>query len=258
MSRTDGSLASVVSFSQAGTAIGGGLWTSRSTMMATTCVAMLRRGLPPARALRAAPVRCSCQAAPSPLGDEQHQLQEQRARAHDGLQPQVVDDEQRMNADPTQPGCARKPGSRTGESAHASDSAVQLAAEPLMVQAVAAKIGVPLAKTRLPIGDGVECEVDGASADRTVLVEAFAHQGAMRGAQIKKVSEDAFKLVTLAKGHTDMKLILAFADELAARSVLGRSWKAEALRLWGVEVLVVELPDDVRVGIHEAQVRQFR
>ena len=163
-----------------------------------------------------------------------------------------------MSADSPQPRRARKPGSGAGESTHASDSAVQLAAEPLMVQAVAAKIGVPLAKTRLPIADGVECEVDGASADGTVLVEAFARQGAMRGAQPKKVSEDAFKLVTLAKGRTDVKLILAFADELAAKSVLGRSWKAEALRVWGIEVLVVELPEDVRAGIHEAQVRQFR
>jgi hypothetical protein len=39
---------------------------------------------------------------------------------------------------------------------------------------------------------------------------------------------------------------------------LGRSWKAEALRIWGVEVLVVELHGDVRAGIHDAQVRQFR
>lgn len=69
-----------------------------------------------------------------------------------------------------------------------------------------------------------------------VLVEAFAHQGELRGAQLKKVSEDAFKLVTLARGRTGMRLIVAFADELAAKSFLGRSWKAEALQLWGVEV----------------------
>ncbi|HVW18629.1 MAG TPA: hypothetical protein VHB30_10320 [Solirubrobacteraceae bacterium] len=145
-----------------------------------------------------------------------------------------------------------------GKTVHPGDSAAQRAAEPLMVAAVAETIGVPLSKRRVRLAEGVHCEVDGASADGRVLVEAFAHQGAMRGAQLKKVSEDAFKLVTLARGRAGIRLIVAFADELAAKSFLGRSWKAEALRVWGVEVLVVELHGDVRAGIRDAQVRQFR
>ena len=145
-----------------------------------------------------------------------------------------------------------------GKTVHPGDSAVQRAAEPLMVAAVAETIGVTLAKKRLSLAEGVQCEVDGASADGRVLVEAFAHQGAMRGAQLKKVSEDVLKLVTLARGRTGMRLIVAFADELAAKDFLGRSWKAEALRIWGVEVLVVELHGDIRAGIRDAQVRQFR
>lgn len=145
-----------------------------------------------------------------------------------------------------------------GKTVHPGDSAVQRAAEPLMVEAVAQTIGVPLNKKRLFLADGVQCEVDGVSDDGKVLVEAFAHQGAMRGAQLKKVSEDAFKLVTLANGRADMRLIVAFADNLAARSFHGKSWKAEALRIWGVEVLVVALHGDVRAGIRDAQVRQFR
>jgi hypothetical protein len=141
---------------------------------------------------------------------------------------------------------------------HPSDSAEQQAAEPLMIEAVAKTIGVPLAKKRLRLADGAHCQVDGVSADGKVLVEAFAHQGIMRGAQPKKVSEDAFKLVTLAKGRDGMRLIVAFGDELAAKSFLGNSWKAQALRIWSVEVLVVELHGDIRAGIREAQVRQFR
>jgi hypothetical protein len=141
---------------------------------------------------------------------------------------------------------------------HPSDSAVQRSAETLVITAVAKTVGTPLTKTRFQLADGIECEVDGASADGLILVEAFANQGAMRGAQLKKVSEDAFKLVTLAKGRTDMKLIIAFADQRAAKSFLGRSWKAEALRLWSIEVVVVELTADVCSGITDAQVRQFR
>jgi hypothetical protein len=48
-------------------------------------------------------------------------------------------------------------------------------------------------------------------------------------------------------------MIVAFAEDLAAKSFLGRSWKAEALRIWGVEILVIELHGDVRTGIRDAQ-----
>jgi hypothetical protein len=145
-----------------------------------------------------------------------------------------------------------------GKTVHPGDSAVQLAAEPLMIAAVAEAINVPLTKQRLTFPGGSWCEVDGVSADGTVLVEAFAHQGKMIGGQLKKVCEDAFKLVTLAKGRGGVRLIVAFADYAAARSFMGKSWKAEALKTWGVEVLVVEVQGDVRDGILEAQVRQFR
>lgn len=127
-----------------------------------------------------------------------------------------------------------------------------------MIAAVGEAIGIPLAKQRITFPSGSWCEVDGVSTDGKVLAEAFAHQGKMIGGQLRKVSEDAFKLVTIAKGRDDMRLIVAFADEDAAKSFLGRSWKAEALRVWGVEPLVVELKHEVRDGIRAAQVRQFR
>lgn len=77
----------------------------------------------------------------------------------------------------------------------------------------------------------------------------------MRGAQLKKISEERFKLVTLARDRPGMRLIVAFADELAATSFLGKSWRAEALRIWSVEVLVIDLHGDVRDDLRDAQVR---
>src|SRR3954451_18916681 len=43
------------------------------------------------------------------------------------------------------------------------------------------------------------------------------------------------------------------ADPPRAAKPLGKSWKAQALRIWGVEVLPVELEGDVRTGIRDAQ-----
>jgi hypothetical protein len=145
-----------------------------------------------------------------------------------------------------------------GKTVHPSDSTPQLSAEPLMIAAVSEAIDVPLAKQRITFTNGSWCEVDGVSADGKVLAEAFAHQGQMIGGQLRKVSEDAFKLVTIAKDRNDMRLIVAFGDHEAAKSFLGKSWKAEALHLWNVEVLVVEIDDTVRDGVRAAQVRQYR
>lgn len=151
-----------------------------------------------------------------------------------------------------------KPVPTKGATVHPGDSEEQRDAEPLMIAAVAEAIGIPLSKRIVPMPDGARTEVDGVSADGRVLVEAFAHQGKMIGSQPKKVAEDALKLITLAKDRPNTRLIVAFADEQAAKSFLGKSWKAEALRTWGVEVLIVELHAIVRNGIRDAQVRQFR
>lgn len=153
---------------------------------------------------------------------------------------------------------ASEPTGDEGKVIQPGDSTIQRDAEPLMIAAVAEAMGVPLTKKKLTLPGGAYAEVDGVSEDGTVLVEAFAHQGKMIGAQLRKVAEDALKLITLAKGRTDMRLTVVFADDEAAKGFLGRSWKAEALRIWGVEVLVVELHGDVRAGIRDAQVRQFR
>ena len=66
---------------------------------------------------------------------------------------------------------------------HASDSGAQRAAEPLIVDAVAAFVGVELAAETIDLGDGVKVQIDGASVDRSLLVEAFAHVGPLLSGQ---------------------------------------------------------------------------
>lgn len=108
----------------------------------------------------------------------------------------------------------------------------------------------------LSLPDGPHVDIDGAARDRSVLVEVFAHQGRLRGAQFDKVARDALKLITIARQHPDARLMLAFGDEAASACVTGKSWLAEALRTWGVEVMVVSLEEEVRAGLVAAQARQ--
>jgi hypothetical protein len=58
------------------------------------------------------------------------------------------------------------------------------------------------------------------------------------------------------KGRDGARRIIAFGDPEAAACVTGKSWLAEALTTWEVEVLVVELDEEDRAGLRAAQARQ--
>jgi hypothetical protein len=139
---------------------------------------------------------------------------------------------------------------------HQSDSAVQLDAEPLILAALSAQLGTPLTPQRFTLPEGATADVDGASADGNVLVEVFAHQGALKGGQRGKIARDALKLITLGQARPGARLILALADPAAAKPLTAKSWLAEALATFKIEVIVVELDAAVRQGIRDAQVRQ--
>jgi hypothetical protein len=141
--------------------------------------------------------------------------------------------------------------------AHRSDSLEQREAESLIRAGVEAALdGTPLAPRSLKLPNGARLDVDGVDANETIYVEIFAKQGRLRGAQFHKVARDALKLITLTRGRADVRRIIAFGDDEAAACVTGKSWLAEALMTWQVEVLVVDLDDDVRAGLRGAQARQ--
>ncbi len=146
--------------------------------------------------------------------------------------------------------------SKRSRTAHASDSAVQREAETKIVDGVAKRIGVRLAKRSVELPGGASAEVDGVSEDYSVFVEAFARQGAMKGGQKRKVALDTLKLITLRRQHAGARAILAFCDRGAADSLTG--WAAEAVRMWDVEVAVVSIPQTLRRRLLETQARQFR
>lgn len=140
--------------------------------------------------------------------------------------------------------------------AHASDSTEQRGAEASIIAAASRYVGIALSPASLRLPGGARIDVDGASADGSVVVEAYAHQGALRGAQFHKVARDMLKLITLARARPETRLVLAFADAEAARCVTNASWLAEAASLWSVEVFVADVPDDVRAAVSAAQIRQ--
>jgi len=142
----------------------------------------------------------------------------------------------------------------------AGHSTEQQHAETVMRDTLAATLGVTLQPRRIRLPSGAHVAVDAISDDPPVLAELWAHQGPPKGAQSKKVLADALKLHHLA-GHLAVghRLILGLADHTAARDfTTARTWYADALRTLHIEVLVVDLPDDLRDRVRAAQHRQRR
>jgi len=146
----------------------------------------------------------------------------------------------------------------TDLSLHASDSTEQRTAEITIIAAVSDIVGLPLAPARITIDDA-RVEIDGASADRSVLVEAYARIGVVRGGQPKKLATDAFKLAWAGKKVSAQRLIIAVAGE-EADAYLRRpgAWLTAALRDANVEIIHVPLGAELRDSLTQAQTRQYR
>lgn len=147
--------------------------------------------------------------------------------------------------------------------AHPGDSRVQRRAEAVATRLLEERFGVGLAKRVIPLPGGGHLEVDAASDTPPILCEIWAHQGAPKSAQKAKVMTDALKLVyarslLVASGAAAPRLVIAFSDEPAARHFREKSWMAAALAELDVEIEVVELPQDVRTAVQQAQIRQRR
>ena len=145
------------------------------------------------------------------------------------------------------------------DAAHPSDSLAQRDAEVIIVAALSAKLGVPLAKSSIPTGNGGRVELDGASKDFSILVEAYAHQGVLRGGQPKKLATDALKLTWIGRLVGATRLILAVADEqVEAHLRRPKAWLTQALIDLDVEVVRVELDDATAAALRTAQTVQYR
>lgn len=141
------------------------------------------------------------------------------------------------------------------------DSKAQRDAERVMLDLLGQSLAVRLEPATIPLASGARVEIDGADEEQTMLVECWAHQGPPKPAQKNKVLADALKLTWIAQTmYPRPRLILCMSDSAAAAPFQSpsRSCGAQALQDIGIEVSLVDLPDDVRAAVGEAQIRQHR
>ncbi len=137
-----------------------------------------------------------------------------------------------------------------------ADSPVQREAETTIIGLASKLLHVELSERTVRLPGGSLVEIDGATKDLSVLVQAFARQGPMKGGQKRKVALDVLKLITVRKHHPDANVCLAFCDESARESITG--WAAEAIDIWDVKTFVVPLDEDLRNRLLRSQAMKFR
>jgi hypothetical protein len=141
--------------------------------------------------------------------------------------------------------------------AHPSASDAQQDAETALLRELERRFGFRVAGERVELGNGCYANVDGINREHRFICEIYCRIGKLQTAQVEKVASDVLKLgvIERALGGVWRKAI-CFADDTAANTLRNRSWLATAAQQSGVEVIVAQLPEDVRANVLVAQARQ--
>jgi hypothetical protein len=127
-----------------------------------------------------------------------------------------------------------------------------------MLAALGVRMNTIFMPTKIRLPEGGHVQIDGVDHEAGVYVEAFAHQGTLKVGQIRKVIMDAFKLAFLARTRPGAQMILLFSDPAASTLFTSKRWFAQAIRQLGVQVEVVDVPEELKARLNAAQKRQYR
>ena len=117
--------------------------------------------------------------------------------------------------------------------------------------------GFVLHKVNVSIGNGLRVEVDAANVENDFYGEICARLTKIQPAHIEKVSADMLKLQLIEhKLDHSCRKVLCFADLMWGKFFAGKSWVAEAARSFGIQIVVVKVPEEILLQVFAAQRRQ--
>lgn len=140
---------------------------------------------------------------------------------------------------------------------HKSSSHVQMQAEELIFQKVEDALSIKLEKNKkIYLADNAFTYIqpDFYSEESKIIGEIFAHIGKPKKAQDNKIANDVLKMLLLEKitGQQYRKMLVV-CDAAEQKKLQGQSALAESIRQFGVEIMYIELVDNMRKQIIEAQ-----
>lgn len=143
-----------------------------------------------------------------------------------------------------------------------SSSHVQMQAEELLFHKVEDLLHISLDKNKqIFLADNAFTYIqpDFYSEKNCVIGEIFAHIGKPKKAQDNKIANDILKMLLLEKKtNTKYRKIIVVCDEAEQKKLQGLSALAESIRQFEVEIMYIEIDEDTRNQIIEAQKLQRR
>jgi hypothetical protein len=137
--------------------------------------------------------------------------------------------------------------------AHDSDSCIHTGFETEVLRRIEAEQGLHFTQEPLDVSSA---EVDGIDRQNRALCEVYCHVGKLKKGHKGKLATDVLKLTYLEKAlGGEWRKILGLTGEEAKDYCTGNSWLADAARVFGIEVIFVELGEEKRRELEVAQLR---
>ena len=141
-----------------------------------------------------------------------------------------------------------------------SSSIEQMCAEEKIFSLVEKALNVPLEKNPklyLANNEYTYIQPDFYSAERCIIGEIFAHVGKPKKAQDNKIANDILKMLLLEKiSGKHYRKIIVVCDELEEKKLKGFSALSESIRKFGIEIMYMQIDEQLRQEIINAQERQ--
>ena len=146
------------------------------------------------------------------------------------------------------------------EKFHKSSAHVQTQAEEVIFHKVEKQLNIKLEKNRkiyLVDNAFTYMQPDLYSEENLVVGEIFAHIGKPKKAQDNKIANDILKMLLLEKttGNQYRKIIVV-CDLSEKKKLEGKSILAESIRRFDIEIMYIEIDEEIKQQIIEAQERQ--
>ena len=111
---------------------------------------------------------------------------------------------------------------------------------------------------KVSLSDGVHIEPDLYSEKDKIICEIYAHIGTLKVGQQHKISQDILKMLLLEKSKdSTYRKVIVVIDDKVDKFLNGKSFIAESIRQFGIEVKRIDLPQWLYDTISNAQVRQI-
>lgn len=139
-----------------------------------------------------------------------------------------------------------------------SSSHEQQNAEVYIASVVEEWLGCPVERNaKVVLSDGVHIEPDLYSEKDKIICEIFAHIGSLKGGQQHKISQGILKMLLLEKSMSaTYRKVIVVADDKVEKYLNGKSFIAESIRQFGIEIKRINLSEELYNTISSAQAIQ--